>query len=790
MSNPGRQSLMLLNLSRGTDLDTECTAQRKEECASSLPDRITSKSSSTSGSPIQTKQKFGVSLRSVTQTLMQNNPNYRVKTSCVLTNKWNKSTPISDGFNKDKMDLIYYFKSPCIDKMSDYEDIWEKTPGLESPRCLGLEEMISPTQSEKKFKEFLFNKFLDGNCSEKKNDESYQSSVTDTEESIDFDYAESPSSYPECPSSISNSFSILSLTCSNSSDNKSDTSEFSDPLHALEALSDNESLSDLDDLSFFVRDQESELSQFIEQDQAVEINNSSHDTSTSLCDSREEFIHSTDGDIGQSKASSSVGGILRKLSIRRKSSIKKQEKRLSAVIGCYMTPSLLSRKVDEGCQVDSSSWEFLDQNEQPGRECFKEINKQVKRNSLAIEIEPSCLKTHQCDKKSFDDNFEENLCSTFERLYDANHEKPEAIFVPHNESKSSDILKAYIEDLSKKEDSLLGQTVMQFIKCTKESAVNDPILVMRNMRQLMNGLKNYLIITGEGELFILLKLEREKLLHDQFLDLDSIMEDVMQKLIVRPLRKYLEVIFFEEFTQSGCLQLLSKNITYALSLSHKDLNIPQDFVENLSSLVDIGRNTLTKMREAFSPSDKLECFLELINHIRQSASPYTTITVSNMCSILCYLIIHTNWDSMEIECEYMWGLLPPTALSKEGGYYLSILSCALHWIKNLCLKNTPIQDSIKFLGKTLPSFLTIFVPDTDTNLLSQFTLPTRPGGTVRELLMSLREMLRCQGDFALFKCKAEKESLVLEDQKVSNLLEEYSDERLVFKRRNLQIILP
>jgi len=34
------------------------------------------------------------------------------------------------------------------------------------------------------------------------------------------------------------------------------------------------------------------------------------------------------------------------------------------------------------------------------------------------------------------------------------------------------------------------------------------------------------------------------------------------------------------------------------------------------------------------------------------------------------------------------------------------------------------------------------------------------------------------------------ECIVVEDQKVSTLLEEYSDERLVFKRRNLQIILP
>ena len=202
MSNPGRQSLMLLNLSSRTDLDTECNVQRELEYASSLPERINYRSTSTSGSPIQTKQKSGLSLRCVPKTLMQNNPNYRVETSGELTNKWNNSAPINDGFNKDQKDLVYYFKSPCVDKMSDYEDIWEKTPGPENTiRCLRLEEMISPTQSEKKFKEFLFKKFLDRNFPDRNKEESNLSSDNSTEISYDFDYAESQSTYPQCSSS-------------------------------------------------------------------------------------------------------------------------------------------------------------------------------------------------------------------------------------------------------------------------------------------------------------------------------------------------------------------------------------------------------------------------------------------------------------------------------------------------------------------------------------------------------------------------------------------------------------
>ena len=75
--------------------------------------------------------------------------------------------------------------------------------------------------------------------------------------------------------------------------------------------------------------------------------------------------------------------------------------------------------------------------------------------------------------------------------------------------------------------------------------MEDPKSIMMNMRQVMNGLKNYLINTGEGESFQFLKLERANLPADQFLDFDAILEDVMQKLIVRPLRKHLEIIFLK-----------------------------------------------------------------------------------------------------------------------------------------------------------------------------------------------------------------------------------------------------
>ena len=78
----------------------------------------------------------------------------------------------------------------------------------------------------------------------------------------------------------------------------------------------------------------------------------------------------------------------------------------------------------------------------------------------------------------------------------------------------------------------------------RESSVTEPSVVMRNMRQVMNGLKNYtgqlptksqqsssrvlfnrlsvLVNCGEGEVALLIQRERENLRPDQFFDVDMV----------------------------------------------------------------------------------------------------------------------------------------------------------------------------------------------------------------------------------------------------------------------------
>ena len=283
-----------------------------------------------------------------------------------------RQTPCQTPRHVDSSDqggLVHYFNSPTHDKISDYEDIWDKSPAPDPD--LQTDEMISPTMSEQRFKNFLFNKIFDKSTS---SESQYE---TETESRC----ASSPS-YPTCSSSElvsdgedSDSSSISSFSTESSEIELVDISEQSDPLAALEILTDILAEDTDDELEIF--DDLDNSEHLIEESLLIvkdavkdELQNNSNETSSEVPPDIVSDIQS-----GKSSNSGSFTGLLRKLSIRRKPSLGRSavraEKRLSAVIGCYLTPSLLTMKIDD-CQIDSSSWEFLDQSKEPGKTYFSE----------------------------------------------------------------------------------------------------------------------------------------------------------------------------------------------------------------------------------------------------------------------------------------------------------------------------------------------------------------------------------------------------------------------------------
>ena len=143
-------------------------------------------------------------------------------------------------------------------------------------------------------------------------------------------------------------------------------------------------------------------------------------------------------------------------------------------------------------------------------------------------------------------------------------------------------------------------------------------------------------------------------------------------------------MFLEDFTSSGSLQIVAENINFSLSLSASEFRVPRHFLPRLRDTTDLCRRNFATMASLYSPSAKLDLLLSTMSSLLSSSTAsLVPVSVPNFCSLLAYLVVHTGVETLEVEAEWMWGLLHPSLLAGQGGHYLSLLSSSLHLIKNV-----------------------------------------------------------------------------------------------------------
>jgi hypothetical protein len=324
----------------------------------------------------------------------------------------------------------------------------------------------------------------------------------------------------------------------------------------------------------------------------------------------------------------------------------------------------------------------------------------------------------------------------------------------------------------------------------------------------MSGIKNYLVKSGEGDLHVLLDNERGKLRQDEFLNIDSILEEVMHQLVILPLKKHLSQLFAEDFHKSGCLQLLSENMNFALSKSKEEFNIPLEFIPNLRNTIDFMRQCFAKMKDTYSPVEKLGHLLTTIKYILNSSSSPCKLSVSSFCSLLGYLLVQCGMEWVEVESEYMWGLLHPALLSGEGGYYLTILSSTVHFLKNI--KECFMEDGdLSEIGEkqersslssprlaSLDGTIHVIIPDETNGSIVNKSLPLKPSMTVREVSKIIAHKLKITNpeDFCLYSLVDGNENLLTDSLRPQKVKAESKIQgktcTFVYKRQDAKIAWP
>ncbi|KAH8265165.1 hypothetical protein KR044_010618, partial [Drosophila immigrans] len=331
-----------------------------------------------------------------------------------------------------------------------------------------------------------------------------------------------------------------------------------------------------------------------------------------------------------------------------------------------------------------------------------------------------------------------------------------------------DSLRAYTLQLAQDPSSTFARNIENFISCTKESREAVPQVIMRNMRQFMSGMKNYLVKHGEGKFHAELESARARLKSDEFLNLDAMLETVMHQLVVLPLREHLYGIFVDYYKRSEDIQLLAQNVRYACERDASDFGIRATVTPPSQTALRLIANLLWRLQEAELPLDKLELFLCIISTVFDATGcpRGQQLGADDFLPVLVYVVAKCGFVGAEIEAEFMWGLLQPTLLNGEPGYYLTALCSAVQVLKTfMASEGESGSGSLDWRSSCLPacsSVLRVIIPDECNGSLQTRTLPVRPHTTTREVCRIIAHKARITNpqDYALFKLVDGEETLL------------------------------
>lgn len=129
-------------------------------------------------------------------------------------------------------------------------------------------------------------------------------------------------------------------------------------------------------------------------------------------------------------------------------------------------------------------------------------------------------------------------------------------------------------------------------------------------------------------------------------------------------------------------------------------------------------SVILKLQEAELPQEKIDLWLCAVSAIinKSGEGPHPgkdndksgkQLGADDFLPILVYIIAKCGFYSAEIEAEFMWGLLHPSLLNGESGYYVTALCSACHVLKNF-MGGNEVVGSTSSKGTLNVSFFTIF----------------------------------------------------------------------------------
>ncbi|XP_052750300.1 protein sprint isoform X3 [Galleria mellonella] len=362
-------------------------------------------------------------------------------------------------------------------------------------------------------------------------------------------------------------------------------------------------------------------------------------------------------------------------------------------------------------------------------------------------------------------------------------------------------IRAYALHLAQDKSTVFAQNIDNFIACTLDSKETEPKVMMSNMRQFMSGMKNYLVKHGEREFNKEVEKERLKLKPTEFLNLDAILEGVMYRVVVRPLRARLYSLLATKYaSEVRCMHAASERAMHATPLQ---LGIKEATKVPPPSVLSVISKHFVKMQEADSPLDKLENLLAAISVMFNSIRGDRAVGADDLLPVLAWTLARCRFICAELEAELMSRLLPAAVLAGEGGYYLTTLFSAVAVLKKFAPQPAPdttmpwLRGSVEACaagGGAGGAVVRVALPDECRGSIRRVALPCRPGARARDLCRALAHAAAITNpqDYALFALHDGHETMLNENDCPQEVMSEKIGHNfiLAYKRIDAKIAWP
>ncbi|KAL0878562.1 hypothetical protein ABMA27_003648 [Loxostege sticticalis] len=360
-------------------------------------------------------------------------------------------------------------------------------------------------------------------------------------------------------------------------------------------------------------------------------------------------------------------------------------------------------------------------------------------------------------------------------------------------------LRAYALHLAQDKSTTFAQNIDNFIACTLDSKETCPQVMMRNMRQFMSGMKNYLVKHGEREFEKEVEKERLKLKPTEFLNIDAILEGVMHRLVVRPLRARLYTLLAGWHAPD--VRRLHAAIERAQHATPLQLGVKESTKVPSAAVLAVISKHFLKMQEADSPLDKLENLLAAISVMFNAIRGERALGADDLLPVLAWTVARCRLVCAELEAELMSGLLPAALLAGEGGYYLTALFSAVAVLKRLAPEPGPDSASPQWRRGSTDcgngggaAVVRVALPDECRGSIRRVALPCRPGARARDLCRALAHAAAITNpqDYALFALHDGQETMLNENDCPQEVMSEKSGQNfiLAYKRIDAKIAWP